>query len=365
MIAMYMIAGLSMMIFNFVFIYRSNRKRESMRKDYMKWKNEILSKPVRQAKFIKKMKHVENLIAFSIALWHVGNSFPERYRYYMRKRSIMFRKLAIIYGKKNIHERTYFAFFVSTYPQAISYGYPHTHNIMFKYLEDSNMYCRIFVIRAFCRIGKIGSVMSALNIINDKSIDINHLILADELIFYQGDKKVLAADLWSKFGVWNDVLMLAVVIFMEAVSNDCNEIFLPVLQDTSVGIEIRMVIARYYRKHEYEPVFPVLVDYINHPSGDNLAIVEAFALDVYPSQDTSTALSTALLGNDVQEQFNALSYLFSAEKTNKNLFRLLKASNLRGILDYVQNPLFDRSQMEMKKRKNYAFENLYNNRRYV
>ena len=323
-IVMYMVGGLSLMIFNFVVIYRNKVKDKNIGKLNAQWRRVILLEApdgVEKTEFsakheqflYSKLKNVENLEVFASALeyYKERRDISTVFDGYMNMaaKSSVFQRLAFDYRRARNEERAYFAYFISIFPQLAGDSYTNLLDILISYIENANIYCRTNVLKALCKIGNIQALVNALDVMNDNYIFIYQRFLTDELMAFAGDKEALSLFLWAKYKNWNAQLMVSIVIFITMVSDEFKEVFFPILQNEKTDPEVRLAVMRYYRRYKYEPVRPVLIECVADSSNINLAIVAAHTLSAYPGEDTTAALNNALRSSNWHLRYNSASNL--------------------------------------------------------
>ena len=332
-IIMYMGGCLSLMIYNAAVIFHKKSSNKAMQRSTNKWivaifrelnasSSMITLSPKHQKRLARSLRHVEKLIAFSSALNFFklkhGTDFYEKYMS-MLVQSGVFHALAIAYKEKKNEERAYFAHFVSQHPRVAKTTKGICESIidtMVSYIEASDIYCRVNVLKALCMVGDLHGITSVLQFFSDKSNFIHHKLLAEDLFNFTGDKGVLAQHLWGKYKEWNNNIMLGVITFISMFSNKFEDAFLPVLQDPSVHVEIRLAIIRYYKKYSFNMAQPILIEYLNQTENYDFAAEAASALGAYPGHSTTVALISALQSDNWYVQYNATSSLFALKSMN-------------------------------------------------
>ncbi|MCL2865384.1 MAG: HEAT repeat domain-containing protein [Lachnospiraceae bacterium] len=348
LIGLFIMVCISLMIFNFVIIRYSRGKNTVSKGKVKRWKAVLRNQTTmihgveasvskHEKLLLKKLPNAENLLVYSQALQYLKNDFPEAYDDYVHKRHATFQKLARIYSRKPRIERTCYADFVYTFPQVAGDTYGQLVEILISYMDDSSIYCRANVLSALCSIGSVQGVVNALRIMNEQSLFMHKNLLTRELLRFKGDKEVLARYLWNERRQWHDNILVPVIQFITQFT-ECQyrEVLFPVLQDASVSAEVRNAIIRYYGKHKYEPVRPILIDFIVNPPDINLAIRAAIALSLYPAADTVTALKNALLSPNWHVRYNASSTLVEwGEKAD--LLEVLQSESIykKEIVEYM------------------------------
>jgi len=332
-IIMYMGGCLALMIYNAVVIYNKKNSDKNMQKNTKKWVAAIsqelnISNGVttysqkHQKQLTRRLTHVEQLIAFSNALnffkYEQGIYFYEKYMG-MLVQSDVFHALAVAYKEKKNEERAYFAYFVSQHPQVVKTTTgicESTIDTMVSYIEASDIYCRVNVLKALCIVGELHGITNVLQFFSDKFHFIHHKLLAEDLFNFSGDKEVLALHLWEKYKDWNDNVMLGVITFITLFSSEFKSAFLPVLQNQRTSAKIRLAIIRYYKEYRFDMAQPILIEYLNQTDNYDFAAEAASALGAYPGYNTTMALIAALKSDNWYVQYNTTSSLVALKGMN-------------------------------------------------
>ena len=234
-VAMFMLACISLMFFNFVIIRYSKSKYILSANKINKW-NTILHKQTtttsnkrihalkHEKLLLKKLSNPDNLITYSHALQYLKSELPKAYNIYIRMNYSAFKKLADIYSRKPSIERACYADFICNFPQVAGKTYTPLIDTIVSYIDDSHIHCRINIIRALCSIGNVQGIVNALQLINDKILFMHDEILTNELLNFKGDKQALADYLWSKSRCWNNNIMVAVIKFITDFSENYIEL---------------------------------------------------------------------------------------------------------------------------------------------
>ena len=347
----FIIICIALMIFNFAIIYYGlgNIPLENKVK---RWKailckqttmapgkkaSALKAKALNHQKFLlKKLSNPDDLAAYSNALQHIKQEFPEAYDDYTQNCYATFRKLADIYSRKSLIELTCYTYFICHFPQVVDHTYGKLVNTLISFIDGSGVYCRANILCALCSIGNVQSVVNALQVISDQSLFMHNQLLTNRLAHFTGDKEALEEHLWNTGRHWNDNVLVSVIQFITRCSNKYREKFLPALQNTSYGTDVRAAIIRYYRKYIYEPVRPILIEFALNSSDVNLTIEAISALVAYPALDTIEALKSALSSPRWQIRYSASATLVELLK-KQDLLELLQGehSYIREIIDYL------------------------------
>ena len=299
-IGIFMIACIALMVFNFAMIHYSRRENTPSADKIEKWKailykqtnaaSDVQPNELKHEKFLlRKLSKPESLIAYAHALQYLKSEFPEAYSSYIQKRHTAFQRLAYIYSRKSRIERTCYADFICTFPQAAGDSHGQLVDTLISYIDDSNIHCRTKVLGALCSIGSIPGVANVLQLIHDRGLFMHNQLLTNELSNFSGDKEVLGDSLWSESRQWNDNITVSVIQFITRFSPRYSDVFLPFLQDTSVAPEVRAAIIRYYGEHRYDPVCPILTELATDPIDSNLAAAAESVLTLHSTPDATAA----------------------------------------------------------------------------
>ena len=175
---------------------------------------------------------------------------------------------------------------------------------LISYIGNSTVNCRTAVVRALCNIGNAEGVVNALRAVNDKSLFIHNQLLVDALSNFKGNKEILMEYLWKEAHHWNDNILISVIQFITKFSEDYNEAFLPILQNSSVSSEVRIAVIRYYGENIYELACLTLIKLAADPTEIDLATEASFALRYNEKPGDRTDLQEVLLDDK-----EALAYM--------------------------------------------------------
>ena len=346
-IGLFMIACISLMIFNFIVIRYSRARHTPSARKVEKWltilytesiiTGHVNSESPKHNKFLlKRLPKTRHLITYSRALQTLKTNFPKAYTEYVKNRYEVFRKLAYIYRRKSRVERTCFTDFISNFPELVGDSYGQLADSFISYINDSGIHCRTKVISALCSIGSVQGVFNVLQVVNDKSLFMHSHLLTIELSKFRGDKEELASHLWNDGRHWNSDLRVSIVQYITDFSNQYTEIFLSALQDKSLNTEVRAAIIRYYKKYAYDPIRPILIEFIYNHKNIDLSIEAASALSKYPAPETVEALKNALSNPEWHIRYNAAASLLKAGDRD-DILQVLKSDSVykREIVKYM------------------------------
>jgi len=319
-IGIFMIACIALMVFNFAIIHYSKKRNSPTAGEIEKWKG-VLYKEINTAsnvqanksnheKFLlRELSKPGNLVAYAHALQCLKSEFPEAYSNYIQTKHTVFQRLAYLYSKKSRIERTCYADFICTFPQAVGDSHEQLVDMLISYIEDSNIHCRTKVLGALCSIGSVPGVTNVLQLIHDRNLFMHDQLLTNELSNFNGDKEILGDSLWNESRQWNDNITVSVIQFITRFSSRYSDVFLPFLQDTSATPEVRAAIIRYYGEHRYEPVRPILTELAADLTNSTLAATAKSALTLYSASDAIVARKIDSSESNLHAQQNERSSL--------------------------------------------------------
>jgi len=345
-VGIFIIVCIALMVFNFTIIYYGLGNAPLSNK-VKKWKSILYRQamiiPGKKTSALKhqkllliKLSNADNLAAYSNALQYIKHEFPKAYDGYINNCYTTFGKLADIYSSKPLIELTCYTYFICHFPQVVGHTYGRVVNTLISFIDGSSVYCRANILCALCSIGNVQSVVNALQVVSDKSLFMHNQLLTKRLVHFTGDKEILEEHLWRIGQHWNDNILVSVIQFITQASNKYSEKFLPVLQNANYSTEVRTAIIRYYGKYMYEPVRPILIEFVVNPTDVNLTIEAISALTLYPAPDTIAALKDALSSPRWPIRYSASSTLVEL-LTKPDLLALLQGERryAREIADYM------------------------------
>lgn len=337
------------LFYNILYIFFSDRRENKCENSLREWQKSIKrqidglsdGKVVEQSHkkhMERRLTNTNQLIAYARALDTLREQ-GEKLEEYLQENYIVTQSLAYYYARKESMDRAFFAFFISQNVRCDGREYRPLMEILLSYMEDSTVYCRENVLNALYALGNSQAVENALEIINNRQWFHHQKLLSDGLMTFTGDKEELAERLWSHLKNWEDNIMVSVVQFITASSDKFKERFLTVLQSKDVDMEIRLAILRYYRRHVYEPVRPLLLSYLRgeNLTDESMRIVTASVIDRYPGEETVAALKAALHYSNWYLRYNAASSLVSLKVDIKQLKDVLEGEDryAKEILTYM------------------------------
>lgn len=246
-------------------------------------------------------------ILFNNAMWKLQDEFGENVIHkWIENNRQMFLLLGDKYMKRNCMEKSFFAYTTGLYglcgntPED-----PFVNNMLLLVMEPS-VYCRENALFALYSAGSADIVVRAYILMNRQHIKHSRKLITDGLLEFNGDKKVLAEALWDSWDLFGPHYQVAFIDFIRMTSDGFCGRFLHLL-NTDVQREVKFAVLRYFRKYYYEPAGEQLRSYVLNWSVDDweFAAVSAAALEIYPGEETVTALLKGIRSDNWYVRDNA------------------------------------------------------------
>ncbi|MGN0711594.1 MAG: HEAT repeat domain-containing protein [Anaerovoracaceae bacterium] len=345
----YLFICVVLMIFNVVYIFYSQEMKKRLEHDIVFWKNNISVqlRYICEGKGIsrghselmeKRLDHTSQLTAYSRALDELRNDGAELEEY-LEKCYMIFQGLAVKYARKESLDRAFFAHFAAVNIQTFGDEYRAIIEIFLAYVDNSTVYCRENVLKAFYKFGNIRAVENILKIIESRGLFHHQKLLADGLMSFQGDKEALAELLWKERGEFSVSTNIAIIQFISACSPNFAQRFCEEIKNSKADVEMKLAMLRYFQRNFYAPVKPMLIEYlrVSEEKGYNFAIVAAAVLAKYPGDDTAGALKKALTHSNWYVRRNAAISLVTLAEDKSELESILAGDDryAKEMLEYM------------------------------
>lgn len=287
-----------LLIFNLLYIFRSDRVRRRQQKKIRHWNTYLDSfaegSPVWDSgKVFRRLQNIQELMAFHEAL----ESRSQETEAFFRENGSLILALAKTYREKEAMEQAFFAYVVAAfYPPEKDQQDPLPEQLL-GYLDRSTVYSRENVLSALYALGNIQPVEHAFLLMSQRGWYHDSRLLSDGLNRFQGEKELLAARLWSRRGQLTECFQVGILRFADTLSGDgFAENFLRALQTEQLATETRFALVRYFRRHAVPCARPVLLQLVKGETARDreLAIAAAASLASYPDDETRQVLKEAL-----------------------------------------------------------------------
>ena len=325
-IAYYMFISVTLLVFNMMYVavkrgvdIRYKRRTESWFWEISRQLSVLEKDPdghldhEHHKKIKTKLKKTSELISYFGAMQQADMTHPpERIKEYLRACHASFYHLAAVYARRKDMEKSYFAFVLSQFS-------PKTEDMdaleegMLRFLLGTSMYCRENALRALYAFGGASAVASAYKILAEHHIFHHEMMLLQGLMSFSGDKEELAARLVGYIPAWPAHMGAAVVQLISNCGADYRYMFHDMLMQRETDTAVRIAMIHYYEIHPYEPVRPLLIEYLQQMdrTTPKLAAAASAALCVYPGEESVEALLLALGGPNWFVRANAARSLLA------------------------------------------------------
>ena len=261
----------------------------------------------------KKLKKINNLMAFDMTLDDLFAQNPEQTKDYTRQLSSLFTYLTLEYREKSEIQAAYFPYIIKKYK--IFQGQPIgiVMDILLELVHSPSLYVRENALQAIYSIGSAECTMNALWILNESTYYHHPKMITDGLLNFSGDTKQLAERLWDNFDRFSNRMQRVIVDYFRFSSSDHQKRILELLTSHGVDDEVAYSCIRYLGKYAYPPAYPVLTDIVEKYQHDQwiYTSITASALSGYPGDRTVAILKELLHSPNWHVRFNASQSLMA------------------------------------------------------
>ena len=261
----------------------------------------------------KKLKKINNLMAFDMTLDDLFAQNPEQTKDYIRQLSSLFTYLTLEYREKSEIQAAYFPYIIKKYK--IFQGQPIgiVMDILLELVHSPSLYVRENALQAIYSIGSAECTMNALWILNESTYYHHPKMITDGLLNFSGDTKQLAERLWDNFDRFSNRMQRVIVDYFRFSSPDHQERIQELLTSHGVDDEVAYSCIRYLGKYAYPPAYPVLTDIVEKYQHDQwiYTSITASALSGYPGDRTVAILKELLHSPNWHVRFNASQSLMA------------------------------------------------------
>lgn len=255
----------------------------------------------------KKLRRINNLMAFDKTLEELYPENPEEIRRYIEELSSVFVYLSLEYLKKNKLQAAYFPYIIKKYRICSGQNTSSITNAMLMLVRDPSLYCRENAMQSLNAIGDAASVIKALHILDECDYYHHSKLISDGLLEFSGDKERLSDMLWRDFFTFSEKMQVAILDYFRFSSgNHCEQILRLLISENRTD-EVAYSCIRYFGKYRYEPAYPYLLDFAE--ASDEVyweyAAITATALAFYPCKKTGEALKALLHSKNWHVRYNA------------------------------------------------------------
>ena len=241
----------------------------------------------------RRLRRVENMLAFDAALERLQTRQPEQVRALLRAMDGVTVALAEDYCRRRDDvEAAYFPYIIRKYRLLQGRKDRALENLLLELLHQPGLYCRENAMQAIYTAGDPGLVVQALKIIDGERWFYHGRLISDGLLYVMSDRQALDRALWSVFDELGPELQLALLNYFRYSSGGHAEKMLALLEDPARDDELRFSCLRYLGHYPYAPAYETLLR-LAEPDGERrweYAAVAAAALGAYPGEATTEVL---------------------------------------------------------------------------
>ena len=316
----YLAVCAAMICFNIacIFVFRAKDKRlDRYSRRFIKIVRQVIEDQKVTEKHCRylsrKLKKVNNLMAFDKTLEELFAQDPQQARDYLRQLLSVFTYLTLEYKKKSAIQAAYFPYIVHKYKVFQNQPMGIVIDTLLDLVHSPSLYVRENALQAIYSIGSVDHAIKALWILNESSYHHHSKMITDGLLNFSGDTQQLGKQLWDHFDRFSIRMQRAIVDYFRFSSPDHQEKILELLTSQRVDDEIAYSCIRYLGKYAYSPAYPVLTGIIEKYQHDQwiYTAIAASALAGYPGDGTVAVLKALLHNPNWHVRYNASQSLMA------------------------------------------------------
>lgn len=347
---MYLFVCILLIVFNVFYIFYADLMKRSISRDAGTWVA-LLRKELDNVeaggvseKHLKTLQkhcsHTNGLLAYHRALESLKTEedLLPRLSLYMKGCKRVYEELALKYIDKDDMNKAFMAYFVSDTFHAYESDYRRIYIILKAYMDESSIYCRENILKALYALGDANNLCDFLLVMDGNEMYHNRKLLTDGLCAFNGDKEMLAKLLWSHKDDFSEETLLSIIGFITFVSDGYGSVFQRFIESKTTSLEEKLACLRYFRRHKYENIVPLLYEYMNEDVVDvNISIVTASVLSAYKSDETKAVLTRALTSRNWYIRLNAANSLVDFDLSPEDIKDILsiKDKYAKEVMIYV------------------------------
>lgn len=261
----------------------------------------------------KKLKKINNLMAFDKTLGELFPQNPKQTKDYIRQLSSVFIYLTLEYKKKSEILAAYFPYIIHKYKVFQGQPISIVMDTMLELVHSPSLYVRENALQAIYFIGSVECTMNALWILNESTYYHHPKMITDGLLNFSGDTKQLAELLWDNFDRFSKKMQRVIVDYFRFSSSDHQERILELLTSHGVDDEVAYSCIRYLGKYAYPPAYPILTGIVERYQHNQwiYTAITASALASYPGDRAVAVLKELLQSSNWHVRSNASQSLMS------------------------------------------------------
>lgn len=303
-LSIYIFIFLMMIFYNIACLFQRKFVSKSLKRYYQKLdmlisKNKQVKEPSKEEinMMIKKLSHTNYLLAFSSILEKEKKDYE--FQSYLRKRVVIFTKLAQKYKNKSNEKKSFFSYVLSSLPIEINEK-EYIEPFLIENILLNSISLRENSLRALYCCCREETIVKVIKLLSRNNINHNEKLLADGLYETKKNNKLLADLLIENYNELNDHYKICIIKFITRTNLNYNDIFLQLLKDHSQNKEVNLALICYFKNHLELKAVPLLVDYLNNYDQNNweYADVSALVLGSYKQKIVLKALEKAIYSSN-------------------------------------------------------------------
>jgi len=299
MIYAYIAICVSMILYNFVYVFILRHREKSLEADSDKFEKVIREQFARiedgmevsekhKKQLSRLLQRTSYITAFDKALESLYDESHESCEKYLTKMYPVFEYLTHKYISKDTVKIAYFPYILQKYNILKHDKEGKLTDILLELLRSVNVYCRENTLKAIYSIRKPEIVVSALKVI-DKNLSFHHpKLICDGLLNFKGDKENLKEMLFESFNAYSTGMQLNILNYFRFGNIRCDKEMLELLANEKANNELRFAAIRYFEKFpikEAESIIQTLAENLEGRTWEYQAISSS-ALKSYPGDVT-------------------------------------------------------------------------------
>ena len=307
MLYIYGAVCISMIVFNIIYNLLLQHREPLLKRRYRKMKNQIafqLQNIENNGKITenhlhflaKKLRRINGLIVFYRVISEMKKEPINCFDLYLNQIQPVVLYLAVEYLDKENLQAGYFTYFLSQCKTRRYRPMDSLQDILLKYLEKDNLYCRCNALQALYDFGNEDHVIAALQLQDDGKVFIHEKILTEGLLSFTGDHEALIQKLWIAFSSFSVHTQQGILNYIRFQSGNYPVQMFSIMQNETMDKELRLSAIRYFGKYYYAPALEPLLHFVqdNDPDHWEYATVAASALSLYGQEKVIEVLKDAL-----------------------------------------------------------------------
>lgn len=256
----------------------------------------------------RQLRNVNKLIAFENALIELGNR--EDLPLYLAQLERAIKSLTRQFQNRKQMEQAFLASFIAEFAAKGSWHDPAIYKTLVSYLDDATIFLRENVLLATYQQPDPKWIISVFHYLSENNLFHHPKLIQDGLLNYPYNSDQLIDELWKNHESFKQSVLLGLIGYITFKTDRYKEIFYHELQKEELDIEVKIRLIRYFKRHHYPDVEPLLISFAKDPQ-DEIRIVTVQSLSEYRSEQVLSTLKEALKDSNYYVRRNASESLLS------------------------------------------------------